>query len=248
MKNESKSILLQEQIRKIKYKTNYIIGESPRYRSLIDGTEEFDNVPTEIYNTNDGQPVPQSPAFTNEAGEQEDAPKPEGQTPPEASNSQPIDNSKPLSDVNANDDSEENPEDADSMGGTANPAGDKMDVNAIQNDIIKHNIAAMQSINDELKSLDATVNALNSKMDILSADVEEVREPTNGEKLMNKTKTSYPYYFNLNDLWSENSFEGRRKQEKENGLRKLPDGTFIAEFDDLPQSSKQDVQASFSSF
>ena len=40
-------------------------------------------------------------------------------------------------------------------------------VDDIQNDIIKHNIAAMQSIDDQLKSLNATVDGLNSKLEYL---------------------------------------------------------------------------------
>ena len=122
------------------------------------------------------------------------------------------------------------------------------EVDDIQNDIIKHNIAAMQSIDDQLKSLNATVQGLNAKLQTLDADVEEVREPTNTEKLINKKDVSYPYYFNLNDMWSGNWFNDRREAEHEEGVRELPDGTFIADFDDLPQKSKTDVQNSFNDF
>ena len=121
-------------------------------------------------------------------------------------------------------------------------------VDTIQNDIIKHNIAAMQSIHDKLQGLDATVQGLNSKLDSLNAEVEEVREPTNTQKLMNKTSVSYPYYFNLNDFWSGNWFNQKREEEHEKGVRELPDGSFIADFDDLPQKSKTDVQNSFNEF
>ena len=31
----------------------------------------------------------------------------------------------------------------------------------------------------------------------------------------------------------------------ENGVRELPDGTFIADFDDLPQKSRIDIKNSF---
>ena len=121
-------------------------------------------------------------------------------------------------------------------------------VDDVQNDIIKHNIAAMQSIDDQLKSLNATVDGLNSKLEAFNADVEEVREPTNTEKLINKKNVSYPYYFNLNDFWSGNWFNEKRKDEHEKGVRELPDGTFIADFDDLPQKSKTDVQNSFNEY
>jgi hypothetical protein len=121
-------------------------------------------------------------------------------------------------------------------------------VDDIQNDIIKHNIAAMKSIDDQLKTLNAITDALNKKTEMLDAAVEEVREPTNSEKLMNKKNVSYPYYFNLNDFWNGNWFNEKRNAEHEKGVRELPDGTFIADFDDLPQKSKQDVQGSFNEF
>jgi hypothetical protein len=106
----------------------------------------------------------------------------------------------------------------------------------------------MKSIHDQLQSLEATNQALSAKLEALNAEVEEVREPSNTEKLMNKTSVSYPYYFNLNDFWQGNWFNQKREQEHEKGVRELPDGTFIADFDDLPQKSKNDVQNSFNSF
>jgi len=111
--------------------------------------------------------------------------------------------------------------------------------------IIKHNIEAMKSIHDQLEQLNSTIQGLNSKVESLNVDVEEVREPTNAEKLMNKTSVSYPYYFNLNDLWQDNWFDQKRATEMEKGIKELPDGTYVADFDDLPQKSKIDIQNSF---
>jgi len=93
--------------------------------------------------------------------------------------------------------------------------------------------------------LDNSVKALNAKVVELNADVEEVREPTNAEKLMSKKDVSYPYYFNLNDFWNGNWFAENREKELSKGIKELPDGTFIADFDDLPKESKTDVQNSF---
>ena len=55
----------------------------------------------------------------------------------------------------------------------------------------------MKSIHDQLEELNNITQSLNAKIDTLSSDVEEVREPTNSEKLMSKTNVSYPYYFNF---------------------------------------------------
>jgi hypothetical protein len=236
MKNEN-LINLSEEIRKINYRVDYKINESPKYRPLVSSNEEFDKVPI----------------LTNEAGEQEDAEKPGGgEQPPAPSNDQPIGTDAPIPAFDkTGGDSGEIP--AEPMTGEpsdlmANPMGapePDNQVNDVQNEIIKHNIEAMKSIHDQLEGLNNVVQGINTKLEALNADVQEVREPTNSEKLMNKTNVSYPYYFNLNDFWSGNWFNEKRNQEMEKGIKELPDGTFVADFDDLPQKSKTDVQNSF---
>lgn len=234
MKNENKSILFEEHLRKIKHHVDYKINESPRYRPLVGTDEEFDNLP-----------------LTNEAGDQEDAPKPAGgAVPPEPTN---VDEpTTPESPAPAFDDKSN-----DNVPGETPPLGNEPPMPApepvekvddIQNEIIKHNIEAMKTIHDQLESLNQMTVSLNDKLKVLTADVEEVREPSNSEKLMNKTKVSYPYYFNLNDLWSDNWFNEQRDKESSKGIRELPDGTYIADFDDLPNKSKIDVQNSFNEY
>lgn len=257
MANDKELILSEEYLRKFKHRSGYVISESPKYRPLVSDGEQFDEVPV----------------LTNEAGEQEDAPKPEGQAPPAPSNNQPVGMGTPTpepafdAEAGAEPPAPDTPIDpmaageppvdpmADPM---ANPMGapePENQVDELQNEIIKHNLEAMKSLNDQLEGLNSTITGLNQKMDVLSADVEEVREPSNSEKLMNKTNVSFPYYFNLNDLWSDNWFEekqmnadgtGREGAEKnEAGMKELPDGSYVADFDDLPQKSKTDIQDSF---
>jgi len=241
MKNENLTNL-SEEIRKIKYRVNYKINETARYSPLVGANEEFDEMPK----------------LTNEAGDQEDAPKPVGNQLPAPSNDQPVDGNPTPSPVPAFDQSDDNNgdnvDDGDDMSDgidnvSTNPIGNSPEpenqVNDIQNDIIKHNLEAMKDIHDQLENLNNVVQGLNGKLEILNADVEEVREPTNSEKLMNKTNVSYPYYFNLNDFWQGNWFNANREKEKERGISELPDGTFVADFDELPQRSKIDVQNSF---
>jgi len=118
--------------------------------------------------------------------------------------------------------------------------------NEIQNDIIKHNIAAMHNLHDKISSLETYVNDLNKNVSILSTEVEEVREPTTSEKLMSKKDVSYPYYFNLNDFWKRgNWFDKSREEKNEHGIRQLPDGSYVADFDDLPKYSSNDLNNSF---
>jgi hypothetical protein len=48
---------------------------------------------------------------------------------------------------------------------------------------------------------------------------------------------SYPYYYNLNDYWKDSSFEHKAQEEDfGQGIQKLSDGTFIADFDNLPKN------------
>lgn len=236
MKNENLHSL-SEEIRKIKYRVDYKINETPKYRSLIGIGEEFDEVPV----------------ITNEAGEQEDTPKPEGNVPPAPSNDKPLATPASTPEPAFDNDAETSPPEdmevpkepmsdmntGDSMGVPENQ------VNDIQNEIIKHNIEAMKSIHNQLEGLNAMVQGLNSKLESLNADVEEVREPSNMEKLVSKKEVSYPYYFNLNDFWQGNWFDEKRNRANEKGVKELPDGTFVADFDELPRKSKTDIQSSF---
>lgn len=215
---------LNEHIEKIKHRFDYKINESS-YRQIVDKNEEYDEVPVmEADDENlDDSPEDQTvdapvPEFDETGGDVGDIPSGE--------------------EVNIDTEVE--------MGGE-NPSTEEQEVDEIQNEIIKHNISAMKNIHDELIMLNNIVDKLNSKVDTLNADVEEVREPTNTEKLMKQSDVSYPYYHNLNDLWSNNWFEEKRSELDEKGIRELPDGTYIADFDDLPQHSSIEIKKSFDS-
>ena len=83
MKNNIKDNLSEEHLAKIKHRTGYKINETPRYRALVNDAEEFDAVPNPNA-TLDGQPMPSGQNLRmSEAGDQEDAPKPEGEVPVE---------------------------------------------------------------------------------------------------------------------------------------------------------------------
>jgi len=256
MTNEKKTNLSEEHLRKIKHRVGYEINESPRYRPLVTDGEEFDEVPNTNPNaTIEGQPVPTGQNLTMmEAGDQE-PPEMEGEAPPAPSNDQPVgmdDAPAPAFDQTGGTEQIDNPEVPvepamgvdPAMGAAPNPS---LQVDELQNEIIKHNTEAMKSIHDQLEGLNGIVQGLNMKMEELNADVEEVREPTNAEKLMNKTDVSYPYYFNLNDFWKGNWFDERNGigEKQDQGIKELPDGTFVADFDELPQKSKTDIQDSF---
>lgn len=225
MKKDIKSDTLNEHLEKIKHRFDYQINESS-YRQIVDKNEEYDEVPVmeaddeNVENSPEGEVVDAPvPEFDKTGGDVGDIPSGEEQV---------------------NVDTEVDVVDQ-------NPSTEEQIVDEIQNDIIKHNINAMRNIHNELTALNGIVDKLNSKVDTLNADVEEVREPSNTEKLMKQSDVSYPYYHNLNDLWSDNWFEEKRSELDEKGIRELPDGTYIADFDDLPQQSNMEIKKSFDS-
>lgn len=217
----------------IKFKIGYKINETPRYRKLIDNGEVFDEIPNEMEEQDENLPDPNK--------------RPEGGEQVEPSNDQPVGLEMPEPDTENQqvDDNVPEPAFANKLPSNEPPVPTEQSVDEIQNEIIKHNIEAMKSIHQELENLNKIVNGLGDKFNTLTNDVEEVREPTDVEKLMNKSEVSYPYYFNLNDMWSDNWFTQNREKEKSRGIKELPDGTYIADFDDLKQYSDQDINNSF---
>ena len=115
----------------------------------------------------------------------------------------------------------------------------------VQNDILKLNVTALEKMQGVMKSIENTVDGLNNRVSKLNSDVEEVKEPTSVEKLKRRKNDSHPYYYNLNDLWSGDSFRARIDQTGEQGIVQLEDGTYMANFDDLPKHSDQEIRNSF---
>lgn len=249
-KNKRKNPV-DEHINKIKHRMGYSINETPKYKPLID--DEFDELPQDIYATQDGQPVP-NPAGTDayleeQAPEEEDnpaelpgAPELAPKEPAEPSNAPAPDN------VDVDELPEEDPADAppetevDVDVDTTAEEEPEEDVNQIQNDVIKHNIMAMKELTDKLQSLESVNSQLNQQLAALGAKVEEVEEPTDAEKLMSRKDVSYPYYFNLNDFWKGNFFD---QKHPDGGIKQLPDGTYVANFDDISTYSSMDIKDSF---
>jgi hypothetical protein len=220
-----KTININNHINEILFRSNYRINESPKYHQVIGDDEEFDEFPSEISEDNEEIPPikpptePIDPSQSPEAPIQSTDPNPAMDVDPNNMSDMPID-----FDPN-------------------NPTGDNFidnepTVNDIQNEIIKDNIETMKYIHNQMKELDNYMKNIDTKLTVLSSEVEEVRAPTNGEKLMKQKNVSYPYHYNLNDYWGNSPVE-----EKENfgqGIKKMDDGTFIADFDDLRKNMNID--------
>jgi hypothetical protein len=250
-KNKRKNPV-DEHINKIKHRIGYSINETPKYKPLIE--DEFDELPTEIYATQDGQPVP-NPAGTDAYLEEQE---PEADNPAELPGAPELAPKEPAEPSNAEEPKEVDVDELPEEDPTEMPPETEVDVeataeeepivepeenvNQIQNDIIKHNIEAMKGLTNKLQDLEQINSQLNQQLAALSAKVEEVEEPTDAEKLMKRKDVSYPYYFNLNDFWKGSFFD---KKNGESGIKEMPDGTYIADFDDLPTPNSMDIKDSF---
>lgn len=115
-------------------------------------------------------------------------------------------------------------------------------VDLIQNEIIKSTISTMNMIHSKLKDLENNVNSLNDKYTKLQVDVDDVKEPTNQEKLESRTKDSFPFYKNLNDVWRTERSDGITSDD---GVLKLKDGTYVALYDNLGDLHAGDINKSF---
>ena len=242
---------LNEHIKKIMSKTEYVL-ESPSYRAIIDDDFKKYDDPT----------VAMSGLATNPADTTSDLveadPIPGEEPQPEAD---------PMGDpaMGAAPDAVDSPMEADPMGDpmageagmdapTEEPTGIEQEPSAddLQNEIIKQNIEVMKQLNQKVKDLESGIDKLSMQNDALTMknqdlekDVEEVREPTNVEKLVSKKEDSHPYYYGLNDMWDGNWFQARRDELGERGMKKLEDGSYIADFDEINKMSDFELDKSF---
>jgi len=233
-----KKISLNEHINTIKKRINYI-NESPVYKEF-DG-EDYDDIPSGIFEAGDEDLPPEKLNIQTDTPENgaADTTAADAEMPPAT----PDASAAPTPDINSG---ELPPITGQGMSPTdaGLPQEEQTpDVDAIQNDIIKHNLLAIKDIHSQLETLNSLADSLNSKLDIIAKDVDEVREPSNGEKLMNQSRVSYPYYLNLNDNWKDNWFDKSRETSQEKGINKLPDGSYIADFDDLTKNN--DINKTF---
>lgn len=226
MVNKTQQQLFNEHIEKLKHKMNYGINEAPIYKAITE--DEFGNDDALPDQFTQEEPMPNN---------QEPQPQPDANEAPASGTTAPP--AGPVPDITKQPEAGAAPMD--------NPMGQPEEsTDKIQNDIIRQNINTMKLIHDKLENLEGLVQNLNQEYSRLNAEVEEVREPSNGEKLMSKKDVSAPFYNNLNDVWKGNWFEKSREQENEKGIRELPDGSFVADFDEMPEFSKTDIQQSFS--
>lgn len=213
---------MEDKIKRFRKLANYKLINEANY-SIVDDLSEDDEAPEDMYG--DQSPVNLSVEDEETSGEEEsadvDTEMPEAKIDPDA--------------VGGDEPSEEDPN-------VEAEIDSEKDVNSIQNDIIKMNTSALDKMNQEIDRLYQTIDSLNTEISGFKKEVDNVKEPSDQEKFKERKNDSYPYYFNLNDNW-KGSFFDRQSEEKpdEYGIKKLEDGTYIANFDDLPKYSEQEI-------
>lgn len=228
-----KNISMNEHVDRMKYLFKYSLNEASY--TLVDGIDEDDSVPEEIW-SEPSSVSPVSPSNSNVMEDEEPQMDNEGLPVEDPAMGEFPEEEMPIEEPMGDEMGMEEPMPEE----PAAPSADE-----IQNDILKSSISAMQKMNDELNTLESTLGMLNSKIDGLNKEVEEVREPTNVEKLMSKKEDSHPFYYNLNDMWDGNSFQARRQVEDSEGMKQTEDGSYVADFDSLPKYTDQEVDDSF---
>lgn len=225
MGNVDNKILL-EHLNKLKYLSNYVLSETAKYHPVIDGVDEYDKLPENIFlgNHQINEDDPEIPDTENIGGDEMNQEVPEEPS---------ID--KPEVNMVANQD-------------LSIDSNQTTNTDILQNQIIQTNIEAMKKLNQKIKELELSLDNVNSVSKNLQKEVEEVREPSNVEKLVNKKQDSHPFYYGLNDMWKDNWFQGRRDETSERGIIKIADNKYVADFDDLPKYSQHDIKNSFNSY
>lgn len=237
---------LREHIEKMLYKSRYVVNESPIYRAVMDGAS-FDGIPegwnmkeaegaqpsgsTQSSTTPDPAATPVGTAAPTPPTP-DPAAAPQGTAAPAASTPSPSPSPAPTTPPMA----------------AAVPAQPQPDLNKakedLQKQVMEYQLQAMRGMSQKIEQLEGLVGNLNSQLSQFSKEVEKVREPTDVEKFDGRKQDSHPYYYNLNDLWNNNTFQGRMDTMNTKGIVKT-EGGYMADFDQLPKMTDYEVKNSF---
>lgn len=107
-------------------------------------------------------------------------------------------------------------------------------------------ISAIDSISSQVEMLGQKMNRIGSNFDDLSKAIDEIREPSDIEKLEMRSFDSFPYNKTLNDVWEDKEKSKEEEELRKQGIRKTNDGY---EMDYIPMGNmnlnKIDVNKQF---
>jgi hypothetical protein len=243
---------LREHLERMKYVSGYAINETPKYKSLVGGSE-FDTLPEylkEAPSGGTGAPdagLPPLPDATAGAPAPDASGAPAGAMPAAPPDAAPVNGTgaptPPPENVNVDISTTAPAEQPPSEQPMPEPVETP---EMLQKKAMELQLDALKKMSFKIDDLGSAVDSLNQRMEIYSDEVEEVREPSDMEKFENRKIDSSPYYYNLNDLWKGDNFKARMDQFSK-GYVKTEDG-YVADFDDLPKLAPHEVKASFDDF
>ncbi len=255
-----KSNTLNEHVAKMLHRAKYLISETPKYKAVLGNDSQFDGLPDYLNKMTEADV--QSGSTTPAASPDMSAPAAGSEIPSTDPNADPLattpaDAPMPSAGGASTPGSEPmpsaptSPEAGISEPPMGEPAPAPMEMgpskDELEKQVLQLQLAAMHKMSDKIQDLEAFIETLNCKLDSFAADVEEVKEPTHIQKFMDRKEDSHPYYYNLNDLWSNNTFNARVDNFSK-GYQESPEGGYVADFDNFQTLSPQELKQSFNEF
>lgn len=245
-----KSGSLNEHINKLLYKSNYIVSESPIYKAVLDN-ENFDPMPDmkEAAPAVGDEKEPDAVAPTPPTPDPAATTAPAGSLTPAPPAPTPEPTPAPAAPAPASAAPMPSPQGMDVSPAPAAPVEPPMppapDKDELEKKVMELQLDAMKKMSAKIQELEAMVGGLNSQLADFSDEVEKVKDPSDVEKFDERKLDSHPYYYNLNDLWNNNTFQARMDDMNTKGIVKTKDGGYQADFDAMPKMNQFQVKDSF---
>jgi hypothetical protein len=230
------------------------LNESPKYKQVLGAESQFDVLPDYLKMHEAGSGDTTGNSASTPAAPAPATPEPQGNAAPAApaTGSAPLTGAVGSGSAPATGVTPEPP--PDQIAAAPAPAVDPtmepnppMDMgpskDELEKKVMELLLDASKNMSEKISELENMVDLLNQKLESFGAEVEQVKEPTDIEKFTNRKQDSHPYYYNLNDLWNNNTFKARL-DDLSKGYVDTPNG-IVADFDNLPRFSPHEVKQSF---
>lgn len=125
------------------------------------------------------------------------------------------------------------------------------DVLKKHNEILNNTLVNLKNINSIIDNIENFISNMDNKYDVITKElqnkynalgdvVEEMREPTNYEKLNKMTDYSEPYDINMNKVWNDKKYSGS------NNIVRMNDGTYVGVFDNIDSiANTNNIESTF---
>lgn len=208
--------------------TSYKINEGFNFKEVPESYDDMLVKPQGV--TQDGTPVPVSGMVANEAEDVEEIKPTE------------LDNDSDSEENNEFDDNIENEPVTDGE----NDVEEESELEKLQNDVIKANTKSLIDITKQIDTLTKSIKGVEDVMTSIKRDVEEVREPSSGEKLNNMAQHSKPYDNKIEDFYKEKSNSFSFNKGGSDYIFDIGNGTYVGDYDVL--KSKLGLYESYRKF